>query len=560
MLIGIYCQLEMKDEAVKTFTWGEQAFFKVLGHMLSSHTLKLDQCPATIAPIRQLVLSQASTLNDQTLFANVILRWKCLFKEVRSQLIGCNISNGFGDFFQWYMKQQTSTVTSDDTQAALLKQLQGEERLLQNSAKQTLQQMSESSHALLQQNLPNNTIVIDYIFFVPLKECRLLEAYCVVCKTDHTPIIYKLDYTAIYKQAAIVTNLLQSNTSYVAKANSELAILAQLLFPRAVMERLTSERIDHLYISPDSDITLIPFDSLPVKLSSEQGAPLFELFPVSIISSLRKLLGHNPQPSKSAVCSIIGNPNFNLSTSTGEPSSVGKLINYLCDYFSISSPSCPVIEQLQYSEDEVTSISKCLQSHGFNTQLFVGDTATLSNVLSLDTPLLIHLSSHAYADNKQLRSAVRGNFFGDLNCAAIALAGFNTFSRGNFSQLPADCGTAQLPPLAIFSMKLKGTKLVFLSTCNSASGTSPIQEAVDSLAEAFLTAGVETVIASLWPIADQSAAEISKLFYSKLVTPGTRPSEALAYVKKHFKKKDKKFYWSSYSAFVCYGVDKPFVV
>ena len=142
------------------------------------------------------------------------------------------------------------------------------------------------------------------------------------------------------------------------------------------------------------------------------------------------------------------------------------------------------------------------------------------------------------------KSAVRGNFFGDLNCAAIALAGFNTLSRGNFSQLPADCGTAQLPPLAIFSMNLQGTKLVFLSTCNLASGTSPIQEAVNSLAEAFLTAGVETVIASLWPI-DQPGAEISKLFYGKLLISGTRPSEALVYVKKHFKKKDKKFYWSS---------------
>ena len=109
-------------------------------------------------------------------------------------------------------------------------------------------------------------------------------------------------------------------------------------------------------------------------------------------------------------------------------------------------------------------------------------------------------------------------------------------------------------------MKLQGTKLVFLSTCNSASGTSPIQEAVDSLAESFLTVGVETVIATLWPIADQQAADISKVFYSKLVIPGTRPSQALAYAKKHFKRQDEDSYWSSYSAFACYGVDQPFVM
>lgn len=327
------------------------------------------------------------------------------------------------------------------------------------------------------------------------------------------------------------------------------------------MEILATETIHHLYISPDSDITLIPFDCLPVKLSPERVAPLFELVPVSIVSSLRKLVSHNVRPaSENVTCTIIGNPNFNLTKNTDESSRVGKLINYLCDYLNISSaPSGPILEQLVYSEEEVSSISQCLQSNGFSTQLLVGDAATLYSVLSLDTPLLMHISSHAYAAREHLRSAFRGNFFADLRCAAIALAGFNTFSRGNYKQLPVDCGTAQLPPLAMLSMKLKGTKLVFLSTCNSASGTSPIQEAVDSLAEAFLAAGVETVIASLWPISDRLASEVSKVFYTKLVTPGTRPSEALVYIKKHFKEQDEELYWSTYAAFACYGVDKPLV-
>ena len=102
MFLGIYHQLGMRNDAIKVFTQGEQAFFQVLGHMLSSHSLKLGQCPATIVPMRQLVLSEVSILNDQELFADVISRWKCLFRELRSQLISCNISNGFGDFFQWY--------------------------------------------------------------------------------------------------------------------------------------------------------------------------------------------------------------------------------------------------------------------------------------------------------------------------------------------------------------------------------------------------------------------------------------------------------------------------
>ena len=86
------------------------------------------------------------------------------------------------------------------------------------------------------------------------------------------------------------------------------------------------------------------------------------------------------------------------------------------------------------------------------------------------------------------------SFFNDLKSAAIVLTGFNTFSRKQLDQLPSNCGPAILSPVAIFLMKLKGTKLVFLSACSSGTGKALIQEAVDSLAEAFLTAGAETTI------------------------------------------------------------------
>ena len=86
-----------------------------------------------------------------------------------------------------------------------------------------------------------------------------------------------------------------------------------------------------------------------------------------------------------------------------------------------------------------------------------------------------------------------------------------------------------------------------------------MQESIDSLAKAFLTAGAETVIATLWPIADQFAADISKHFYDKLTTPGVRPSEALTHAKKRLKELDSTqgHYQSYYAAFVCYGLDKP---
>lgn len=566
---GIFYELKMKDVALKVFRKGEQAFFQVLGHMLSSNTLMLDQCPATIAPMRQRVLCEVSILKECQLFADVVLRWKCLFKEFRSQLIRQNSGEIFSAFFQWHVMCETSTKAASDedaTQAALLGQMQKEEALLQTSAKSILTEMSEMSYEILQERLVDGILIIDYIFFAPLRENPLLDAYCVIIVKDRSPIICELDYKAIRNQAAVVAQHLLSHSSSITweKIDTELSLLARVLLPQELLNILASGKVTKLYISPDSDIAHIPFDLLPVDLSgSGTETPLFEKFPVSILSSTRKLLSSNVETGsgKEQKCTIIGNPNFDLCMlAASSDSSIDKLINFVCGYFSISPPSGPIVEKLEHSKDEVDYISSHLQSCGLVIQSMTGDDATLRNILSIQSPLLIHVSSHAHSITGRSVQAYRGSFFNDLRSAAIALAGFNTFSRNQLDRLPPDCGPALLSPLAIFSMKLKSTKLVFLSACSSGAGKAPIQEAVDSLAEAFLTAGAETVIAALWPVADESAAGISKLFYKKVTIPGTRPSEALTHTKKTMIEHDVENHWSNCVAFVCYGIDKPLFI
>ena len=558
--VGIFIELKMKEEALYVFRKGERAFFQVLGHMLSCNTLMLDQCPATIAPIRQLVLSEASLLNEHGLFAGVVLRWKCLFRDFRSELIRQNSGDVFRAFFQLYLKHKTTseTETSEtEMQAAILQQMKDEEKLLQESAKSTLDGMASSTYDDLSKLLGGGVVTLDYIFFAPLRENPLLDAYCVIFETGKDPIVCELNYKAIRDQSALVAKLLASQSAInQAKVYSELSILAKVIFPQELLDMMASGTIKHLYISSDSDLAHIPFDSLPVSIDkSGTKVSLFERFSVSILSSVRQLFSvpHSSEPNKT--CSIIGNPNFDLCKPATK-SSLQKLIGYFGGYFNISVPSGPTLERLSCSQDEIDFITSHLQSSGLAVQSLVGDKATLSHVVSLDNPLLVHVSSHAYSSSSG-RSVVafRGNFYDDLKSASIALAGFNTFSRQDFDNLHPECGTGQLPPLAIYSMRLQGTKLVFLSACSSAAGTAPIQEAADSLAEAFLVAGAETVIAALWPVGDESATEISKLFYERLTVPGVRPSEALSYAKTRLR--EGEMYWSCCAAFVCRGLDKP---
>jgi CHAT domain-containing protein len=70
------------------------------------------------------------------------------------------------------------------------------------------------------------------------------------------------------------------------------------------------------------------------------------------------------------------------------------------------------------------------------------------------------------------------------------------------------------------------TRLVVLSACRTAAGSMPGDEGPLSLAAAFLAAGVDTVVATLWPIADETSLPITIEFHRRLRS-GASPPAAL---------------------------------
>ena len=77
-----------------------------------------------------------------------------------------------------------------------------------------------------------------------------------------------------------------------------------------------------------------------------------------------------------------------------------------------------------------------------------------------------------------------------------------------------------LPAREIHRLRLARTRLVVLSACSTASRPSQGGEGVESLAEAFLAAGVPGVVATLWNVADQPTSELVVEFHRQLRQQG----------------------------------------
>ena len=89
------------------------------------------------------------------------------------------------------------------------------------------------------------------------------------------------------------------------------------------------------------------------------------------------------------------------------------------------------------------------------------------------------------------------------------------FSRILFSSSPTESGV--LEAREIFRLDLGAVKLVTLSACESGLGKVSRGEEIVGFTRSFLSAGADSVIASLWPVADDSTEALMTKLYQELV-------------------------------------------
>lgn len=94
------------------------------------------------------------------------------------------------------------------------------------------------------------------------------------------------------------------------------------------------------------------------------------------------------------------------------------------------------------------------------------------------------------------------------------------------SARPSASADSDLRAQDIASLRLSHVRLVVLSACGTAAGAAYRGEGSLSLARPFLQAGASRVIATLWPIADDDARALFRVFYDEL-RAGRGVAEAL---------------------------------
>ncbi len=269
----------------------------------------------------------------------------------------------------------------------------------------------------------------------------------------------------------------------------------------------------HLLMSPDGALSLIPFAAL----RDESGAFLSSKVEITYLTSGRDLLRASGTGVANNDAVVVANPDYGpLATSVARADSAMQFARSI-DLARGGLTFTP----LPGTETEAQAIASVLNVE--KKDLFTQAQATESKVKQLHGPRILHIATHGFflKDNKLPAAALRVGGFGQdqapvplgenpLLRSGLALAGANLRRSGEHED-------GILTAAEVAEMDLRGTQLVVLSACETERGDVDKGEGVYALRRAFVLAGAETQVASLWKVGDEATKDLMVDYYQGLL-------------------------------------------
>lgn len=287
--------------------------------------------------------------------------------------------------------------------------------------------------------------------------------------------------------------------------------------------------VNHLLISPDSQLNRIPFEALP----GEDGAYLVERYQISYLNSGRDLLklGRTAPSRQPAV--ILANPDYEQASLRPQPGQLAATAFQATGGRRSTDLSQLRVGPLPGTATEAAAIAALIPT----AQLFTQANATENRLKTVDAPRILHIATHGFfltdvadeaiatnrglgvvASNGGTVRATPITVENPLLRSGLALAGFNARHSGSEDGV--------LTALEAASLNLLGTQLVVLSACETGLGNISNGEGVYGLRRAFAIAGAESQLLSLWQVDDSGTQSLMSQYYQSLLR-GMGRAEAL---------------------------------
>jgi CHAT domain-containing protein len=609
-----------KKLAVQAFSVAEDGLLKLFQQQLVNTAFNLDTAASVFHGPQIKILQNLAALvgTDDQMVADAVIRWKCIYSELRAILLCFGAGKEYLKTFELLQVNNTKGLHMSESDLTSLAQKHKEKsnRIMQEYGQEVIACLFRQSCDQLQQMMRPDHLILEYCLNHPTEQPKDPTAdsthrgFLVALQPVGDALVREIDFTEVLQLARKWSALLPSARceEHIQKVSSLGRRLCELLIPPDVQRLVDNPLVKRVIICPEASLSVLPLELLPFEdgqLLGEKCALVYlpaarELLRDSVVFAISTVfamelnqqleLTPSDEPKKSDTgikqdpaeekqkthdfvedriaslkrrlqnsetkeCVIIADPDYEMEGESGGSIWESFVASFASVFTDDSAGDGTLVRPLPDTRKEAEEIYGILSaSKTLSVNCLLGEKATLSAVLQVKSPFVLHFSTHGFS--KPDSQAFRSTFWDDIK-SGILLAGASTFRAGKFKSIATEAGTGELTSLAACGMDLQGTRLVYLSTCVSSYGSYSYGEAVNSLAQAFRIAGAKTVIATLWEVDSKAAVECASYFYEAACVIGTPPSLALSQAKKKIRDEtlyDDQMHWS---AFVCIGQDIP---
>ena len=308
-----------------------------------------------------------------------------------------------------------------------------------------------------------------------------------------------------------------------------------------------------VYLAPDGIYNKLSLNGL---LNVSANRFLIEESNVRMLSSTRELVQQR-SVAANRTAYLLGYPDYRL----GGYDQVATEIPYSDDTLLETAllaqlPFVNGLHALPGTEQEITYLDQLLRQYQWTTRTYLKDKAQEEVLKQAVSPRLLHVATHGYFMSDLLMEGDIGVYGVHLqNMAAnpllrsgLLLAGAEQTIHQQRRQQPANWQREDgiLTAYEAMNLNLSGTELVVLSACETGLGEVQNGEGVYGLQRAFLIAGAESVLMSLWNVSDQATVELMQLFYQKWLGGEDKFTALRTAQLEMMKKQRDPYYWGAF--------------
>jgi CHAT domain-containing protein len=201
---------------------------------------------------------------------------------------------------------------------------------------------------------------------------------------------------------------------------------------------------------------------------------------------------------------------------------------------------------------EMETVTKILKTGGYQVSQFSELQASEKNLKSVKSPSLMHIATHGYF-LKDVES--EGNAFGvsadnaannPLLRSGLMLANASKTVTGTSSPNIESNDNGILTAYEAMNLDLDNTSLIVLSACETGLGDVRNGEGVYGLQRAFLVAGADALIMSLWKVDDAATQQLMTNFYQNWIKLGNKQKAFKQAQLQLMTKYKEPYYWGAF--------------